>query len=337
MVRSPTVTLPGRAALWRREATFTVSPVTVYVSPTAPARTSPVLTPTRRSKSISGGEVLVDLLHGVLHPEAGADGALGVILVRDGRAEERHDVVADELVDGAAVALHLAAEPHQGTVDERLDRLRDPCAPRRRCSRTDRRTARSPGGAPPAAARDGGRPSCSSDAPQFMQKRASGERRRVAGGAAALEVCAAVHAEVSAGRVVGAAGGAAHRSRLELPLVEVVNRSVRLALAVAEAEALVERAGRNVVVAGAQIHGVRPLFACHGKRRLHERAAESLAAAVQARRRAPRGSTRARSSRARAGSGGPPAPPGRRRRGARSSLRRRSARGLAQRARPGQV
>ncbi len=29
MVRWPTVTLPGRAALWRREATFTVSPVTV--------------------------------------------------------------------------------------------------------------------------------------------------------------------------------------------------------------------------------------------------------------------------------------------------------------------
>ena len=29
IVRSPTVTLPGRAALWRREATFTVSPVTV--------------------------------------------------------------------------------------------------------------------------------------------------------------------------------------------------------------------------------------------------------------------------------------------------------------------
>ncbi len=29
MVRSPTVTLPGRAALWSREATFTVSPTTV--------------------------------------------------------------------------------------------------------------------------------------------------------------------------------------------------------------------------------------------------------------------------------------------------------------------
>ena len=55
MVRSPTVTLPGRAALCSREATFTVSPTTVYASPTAPASTSPVLTPTRRSKLIPPG------------------------------------------------------------------------------------------------------------------------------------------------------------------------------------------------------------------------------------------------------------------------------------------
>ena len=53
MVRSPTVTLPGRAALWSREATFTVSPTTVYVSPTAPASTSPVFTPTRRANGLS--------------------------------------------------------------------------------------------------------------------------------------------------------------------------------------------------------------------------------------------------------------------------------------------
>ena len=50
MVRSPTVTVPGRAALCSRDATFTVSPTTVYASPTAPASTSPVFTPTRSSK-----------------------------------------------------------------------------------------------------------------------------------------------------------------------------------------------------------------------------------------------------------------------------------------------
>ena len=55
IVRSPTVTLPGRAALWSREATFTVSPTTVYASPTAPASTSPVFTPTRSWKSTPAG------------------------------------------------------------------------------------------------------------------------------------------------------------------------------------------------------------------------------------------------------------------------------------------
>ena len=41
--------------------------------------------------------------------EARAHGPLGVVLVRDGRAEERHHRVADELLDGAAVALELGA------------------------------------------------------------------------------------------------------------------------------------------------------------------------------------------------------------------------------------
>ena len=55
MVRSPTVTVPGRPADCRREATFTVSPVTVYLSPTAPAMTSPVFTPTRSANAVSPG------------------------------------------------------------------------------------------------------------------------------------------------------------------------------------------------------------------------------------------------------------------------------------------
>ena len=41
--------------------------------------------------------------------ERGAYGELGIVLLRDGRAPHRHDRVADELLDGAAVALdHLA-------------------------------------------------------------------------------------------------------------------------------------------------------------------------------------------------------------------------------------
>ena len=67
---------------------------------------------------------LVDLLHRGLHREAGADGALGVVLVGDRSAEHAHHVVADVLVDRPAVALDLLAEPAQRAVDERLHRLR---------------------------------------------------------------------------------------------------------------------------------------------------------------------------------------------------------------------
>ena len=69
------------------------------------------------------GKAVVHLGHRRLHAEPGADRALGVVLVRDRRAEERHHVVADVLVDGAAVALNLLPEPEQRAVDERLHGL----------------------------------------------------------------------------------------------------------------------------------------------------------------------------------------------------------------------
>ncbi len=46
----------------------------------------------------------------VAHGECSADGALGVVAVRDGRTEHAHDSVSDELLDAAAEALELA--PH---------------------------------------------------------------------------------------------------------------------------------------------------------------------------------------------------------------------------------
>ena len=50
-------------------------------------------------------------LDGVDELEAGPDGPLGVVLAGDGGAPDRHDGVADELLDGAAVAAdHLAGE-----------------------------------------------------------------------------------------------------------------------------------------------------------------------------------------------------------------------------------
>ena len=55
--------------------------------------------------------------------KTGADGALRVVLVRDGGAEERHHRVTDELLDGAAVALELGAEAFVVGPEQRLDVL----------------------------------------------------------------------------------------------------------------------------------------------------------------------------------------------------------------------
>ena len=69
-----------------------------FVAPSVTAA-SPVRTPARAwSPGCSAA-------HGVDQLERGADGALGVVLVRDRRAPDRHDRVADELLDGAAVPL----------------------------------------------------------------------------------------------------------------------------------------------------------------------------------------------------------------------------------------
>ena len=53
---------------------------------------------------------LVALARPVADRERGADSALGVVLVRGRRAEDGHHRIADELLDGAAVALELAAD-----------------------------------------------------------------------------------------------------------------------------------------------------------------------------------------------------------------------------------
>ena len=50
-------------------------------------------------------------------------GALGIVLVRDGSPEERHHRVPDELLDGAAVALELAADASVVRAQKRVDVL----------------------------------------------------------------------------------------------------------------------------------------------------------------------------------------------------------------------
>src|SRR6185369_16985093 len=60
------------------------------------------------------GEVAVEVVEGGAHLQGGAGGADDVVLVEDGHAEDGHDGVADELLDGPAVALDDAA--HLGEV-----------------------------------------------------------------------------------------------------------------------------------------------------------------------------------------------------------------------------
>ena len=103
---SPTRTVPGGATDWRRAAVLTRSPATIPwpVAPTVTAA-SPVRTPARACDRRPERPDGVDEL------EAGPHRPLGVVLVGDRRAPDRHDRVADELLDRPAVAGdHLAGE-----------------------------------------------------------------------------------------------------------------------------------------------------------------------------------------------------------------------------------
>ena len=98
-VASPTSTVPGAATDWRRAAVLTRSPATMpwLVAPRVTAA-SPVRTPARAW--IAGPE----RPHRVDELEGRPDGALGVVLARGRRAPDGHHRVADELLDGPAVA-----------------------------------------------------------------------------------------------------------------------------------------------------------------------------------------------------------------------------------------
>ena len=68
--------------------------------------------------------LVVQVLDRLEDAECGANGALGVVLVRDRRAEDGHHRVADELLDGAAVALDLLPQASVVGTDPRADVLR---------------------------------------------------------------------------------------------------------------------------------------------------------------------------------------------------------------------
>ena len=85
-------------------------------------RASPVLTPQRAwsGRAVGTGHALERLEDA----QAGADGALGVVLVHGGHAEDADHGVADELLDGAAVGLdHLAWRRREYSPSTRVDVL----------------------------------------------------------------------------------------------------------------------------------------------------------------------------------------------------------------------
>ena len=67
------------------------------------------------------GRVAAD---GLLHREGGVAGAHGVVLVGQGGAEERHDAIPHDLVDGALVAVHRLHHALENGVQELARLLR---------------------------------------------------------------------------------------------------------------------------------------------------------------------------------------------------------------------
>ena len=94
-----------------RRAVFTVSPVTAYAAPAAPPRspatTGPVWIPTW---SVTGwprraAHSWLSVALRFEHVQRGVAGAGRIVLVGDGRAEDRQHGIAHELLDEAVVAL----------------------------------------------------------------------------------------------------------------------------------------------------------------------------------------------------------------------------------------
>ena len=71
-----------------------------------------------------GGSLGAEPFEVFLHPERGAHRSLGVVFVGDGRAEDRHQRIADHLVDLAAVGDDVGRESFEAEIHQILDVLR---------------------------------------------------------------------------------------------------------------------------------------------------------------------------------------------------------------------
>ncbi len=91
-------------------------------SPIRPTTTSPELRPIRtaRSSPLSRRTSSASARELARHLERGRAGALGVVLVGDRGAEERHDAVAGVLVDGPLVAVDAVREDPEEAIEETM-------------------------------------------------------------------------------------------------------------------------------------------------------------------------------------------------------------------------
>jgi len=124
-VVSPTSTLPGSAAAWRRAATFIVSPVRRPSSgPSTAYATSPVLMPTRncRSPSSSPSRAPRDST-APMRASHCPDASLRVVVARPRHAEGRDRGVPDELLQPAAIAPDRLTDHREIGVVHRRDVL----------------------------------------------------------------------------------------------------------------------------------------------------------------------------------------------------------------------
>ena len=90
-----------------RAAVFITSPATIALAPAGVASSETIASPVAIADPHVELERIVDVQRHdrVADVERGANGAFGVVLVRDRHAEDGDDGVADVLLDRAAVAL----------------------------------------------------------------------------------------------------------------------------------------------------------------------------------------------------------------------------------------
>ena len=201
--------VPGSATDWIREAVFTRSPATIPSPLGADGDRGLAGEDAGPRPQVGRAHLLAERVDRADQVEGGAHRPLGVVLLGDGRAPHRHHRVADELLDGAAVAVDQRPADARSSArgargrppasrasdmrrepDEVGEEHRDQPALGDRLRRRDRRGRRDRGSR--RTRRRTWRPARSR---RRRQRTVDGERR------------AALAAELPPGLVLGAAGG----------------------------------------------------------------------------------------------------------------------------------